>query len=397
MHRALFLASFDTIYAENQPMNKANFLALPVLLMLFIGCEHVQKRTNIINQPTAREAYNSGFKKHDSLLVRWNQAFTKAQQDSIIVTLPYAESGIFSAESFHVYSYDLQLREGEKLLVSVEKTPDSSQIFIEVFEKNEDSKKSIKLLKASERGSSKLTYTVQKYGIYKITVQPEMKREIPFQLKIYTQPTYGFPVSGAGNKNVQGLWAASRDDGKRSHEGIDIFAPKGTALLAITDGIISSTGDRGLGGKQVWLQDGLFGKTLYYAHLDSINVNEGQCVKLGDTVGFVGNTGNAESTEPHLHFGIYKGNTGPVNPYPYIKRTEIPEITANNTAAQGTINQPKTTIHQGPSAALKEIGTLSKNDTILVLGHYSTWFHIVAKDSIKGFVQQKRVDVLLSN
>lgn len=378
-------------------MNKPNFIALGILLLLFIGCEQVQKATNIVIQPTAREAYASRFEKDDSLLAHWKKAFIKAQQDSIIVTLPYAESGVFSAETFNVYSYDVQLREGEKLIISVEKQPDSSQLFIELFQKTEDSKKSTKLLKASERDSSQLRYTIQKYGFYKITIQAEMKREIPFQLKIYTQPTYGFPVSGVGNKNVQSLWAASRGDGKRSHEGIDIFAPKGTPLIAVIDGRISSTADRGLGGKQVWLQDGLFGKKIYYAHLDSINVQEGQRVKLGDTVGFVGNTGNAKTTESHVHFGIYKGSTGPVNPYPYIKQTEIPEITISNTTTQGTINQNNTTIHQGPSAAFKEIGALSKNDTLLVLGHYGAWFHIVAKDSTKGFVQQKRVDALPSN
>ncbi len=365
--------------------------------MLLAGCEQIQKAADVVTQPTAREVYDRNFEKDDSLLLQWKKAFSKAQQDSVLVTLPYAESGVFSAENFYVYAYDVQLREGEKLIVSVEKQPDSTQIFIELFQKSEDSTKSIKLLKASEKDSSQLSYTISKYGFYKITVQPEMKRAAPFQLKIYTQPTYQFPVSGAGNKNVQSLWAASRDGGKRSHEGIDIFAPRGTPLVAVTDGRISSTGNRGLGGKQVWLRDGLFGKTMYYAHLDSINVKEGQRVKLGDTLGFVGNTGNAKTTAPHLHFGIYKGSTGPVNPYPYVKITEIPEINQQNTWTKALVNRNKTTVHQGPSAALDEIGSLSKNDTISVLGKYGTWFHIVAKDSIKGFVNDNRLEVLPSN
>ena len=196
---------------------------------------------------------------------------------------------------------------------------------------------------------------------------------------------------------MQSFWAASRDGGKRSHEGIDIFAPRGTPLLAITDGRITSTGDRGLGGKQVWLRDGLFGKTMYYAHLDSINVAEGQRVKLGDTIGFVGNTGNAKTTAPHLHFGIYKGGTGPVNPYPYVKQTEIPEIPTINSTTQGVITRNKTSIHQGPSSALDEVGRAQKNDTISVLGQYTSWFHVATKDSLKGFVPQNRVSALPSN
>tara|TARA_A100000171_G_C2139511_1_gene153605 strand:+ start:3911 stop:5047 length:1137 start_codon:yes stop_codon:yes gene_type:complete len=378
-------------------MNKSHFLALGTLLLAILGCEQVQKVTDVVTQPTAREVYDRNFKNKDSLLLQWKEAFNKAQQDSIIVTLPYAESGVFSENAFNVYSYDVQLQEGEKLIVSVQKQPDSTQIFIEVFQKPKDSTKTLKLLKASEPGSSELTHTISNYGYYKITVQSEMKRAAPFQLKIYTQPTYGFPVSGAGNKNVQSLWAASRDGGKRSHEGIDIFAPRGTPLIAITDGRITSTGDRGLGGKQVWLRDGLFGKTMYYAHLDSIHVAEGQRVKLGDTIGFVGNTGNAETTEPHLHFGIYKGSTGPVNPYPYVKQTEIPEITTLNTKTRGVINRNKTSIHQGPSSALDEVGIVSKNDTISILGQYGSWFHIVAKDTLKGYVSRNRVAALPSN
>jgi len=378
-------------------MKTPTLFVLAILFLCILGCEQVQKVTDVVTQPTAREVYDRTFEKDDSLLLQWKEAFKKAQKDSILVTFPYAESGVFSAENFYVYSYDVQLREGEKLIVSVEKQPDSVQIFIELFQKSEDSTKTLKLLKASERDNSQLTYTITSYGFYKITIQPEMKLRSPFQLKMYTQPTYGFPVSSAGNKNVQSFWAASRDGGKRSHEGIDIFAPKGTPLLASTDGRIASTGNRGLGGKQVWLRDGLFGKTLYYAHLDSINVKEGQRVKLGDTIGFVGNTGNAVTTEPHLHFGIYKGKTGPVNPYPYVKKTEIPEITTLNTVTQGIIKRNTTMIHQGPSAALDGIAILSKNDTISVLGKYDVWFHVVAKDTIKGFVPQNRVETLLSN
>ncbi|MAZ74008.1 MAG: peptidase M23, partial [Flavobacteriaceae bacterium] len=114
-------------------------------------------------------------------------------------------------------------------------------------------------------------------------------------------------------------------------------------------------------------------------------------------LGFVGNTGNAKTTAPHLHFGIYKGSTGPVNPYPYVKQTEIPKITTVNYLTLGVSNRNKTSIHQGPSSALAEVGELVKNDTISILGQYSNWFYIQAKDSLKGFVPQNRVKGLSSN
>ncbi len=76
-------------------------------------------------------------------------------------------------------------------------------------------------------------------------------------------------------------------------------------MAVLANGRIGFTGEKGLGGKQVWLRDTKRGQSLYYAHLDSIAKTSGS-VKTGDTLGFVGNTGNARTTPPHLHFGIYK-------------------------------------------------------------------------------------------
>src|SRR5690606_27632559 len=137
-------------------------------------------------------------------------------------------------------------------------------------------------------------------------------------IHIYTQPSLGFPVAGKGNANIQSLWGADRDRGARRHEGVDIFAARGTAVIAVTDGIIVRSGAYGLGGEQVWLRDRLFGISIYYAHLDSIHVYPRQRVEKGDTLGFVGNTGNARTTSPHLHFGIYS-RYGAVDPLPYIR------------------------------------------------------------------------------
>ena len=378
-------------------MNTYKLFTPIIFLLVVLGCNQIQKVTDVVTNPTAREYYERNFDKGDSSLAHWKKAFTKAQRDSIIVTLPYSESGIFSSGGLQVLSYDVQLQEGENVFVTVDKQPDSVQVFIELFKKQDDSLAPVSLLKSSEPNSKELSYKVERYGVYKITVQPELNRSVPFQLKIYTKPTYAFPVSGAGNKNVQSLWAASRDGGKRSHEGVDIFAPKGTPLLAVTDGRIASAQEKGRGGKQVWLRDGLFGKTIYYAHLDSISVSAGQRVRIGDTVGFVGNTGNAKTTDPHLHFGIYKGASGPVNPYPYIKKTEIPETAPRIDWTYANVLKNGTTLHQGPSAALREIVTLSKNDTVSVLGLHGAWLHVVARDSVKGFVQRAHFAALPSN
>jgi len=131
--------------------------------------------------------------------------------------------------------------------------------------------------------------------------------------------TLAFPV--AGKKSMVGsYWGASRGGGRRKHKGIDIFARKGTPVVALADGVISLKETTPVGGKVLWLNPSSHSWTAYYAHLDKQFVKEGQYVRKGQVIGTVGNTGNAKYTPSHLHFGIYTA-AGPVNPLPYVKHS----------------------------------------------------------------------------
>lgn len=123
------------------------------------------------------------------------------------------------------------------------------------------------------------------------------------------------PVEGVQFDDITDTWGAARSGG-REHQGVDIFAPRGTPVLSSTEGLIVSVRDQGLGGKQVWVL-GPGGERHYYAHLDDWVTGIGTMtrVQVGDTLGMVGNTGNAAGTPPHLHYGIYTSG-GAVNPYP---------------------------------------------------------------------------------
>ena len=126
------------------------------------------------------------------------------------------------------------------------------------------------------------------------------------------------PVVGIRASNLDDSWHAPRDGGARVHKGIDIFAPKGTEVVAVVDGVISFIGDQKLGGHCIWLTTEN-GASFYYAHLDrwAAGLYEGEQVQAGDLVGYVGNTGNAKYTPSHLHFGINE-NDEMVNPYPLL-------------------------------------------------------------------------------
>lgn len=125
------------------------------------------------------------------------------------------------------------------------------------------------------------------------------------------------PVEGVSPKRVRDTWGAARPGG-REHQGVDIFAPRGTPVRSTTRGLVWHIGENGLGGTVVWVL-GPRGDRHYYAHLDRVaDIRERQRVEAGDVLGYVGNTGNAERTPPHLHYAIYRRAVGAVNPYPLL-------------------------------------------------------------------------------
>jgi peptidoglycan LD-endopeptidase LytH len=143
----------------------------------------------------------------------------------------------------------------------------------------------------------------------------------PYQLaKLLSAPPDSellMPVEGAQVRGVADTWGAARSDG-RTHEGQDIFAERGTAVYSATRGYVVRVGTNSLGGNVVFVL-GSGGRGYYYAHLDSYGPDavQGREVATTSILGFVGNTGNAEGTAPHLHFGVYTPD-GAINPYPLL-------------------------------------------------------------------------------
>ncbi|MEK7600699.1 MAG: M23 family metallopeptidase [Patescibacteria group bacterium] len=127
------------------------------------------------------------------------------------------------------------------------------------------------------------------------------------------------PVYGVSVRQVSDTWGAPRGE-DREHEGQDIFASRGTLVFSATNGyIVRVQEDRELGGNTVWVA-GAGGIRYYYAHLDrsAEGITVGQWVTTDTVIGFVGNTGNAVTTPPHLHFGVYERREA-LNPLTLLK------------------------------------------------------------------------------
>ena len=142
--------------------------------------------------------------------------------------------------------------------------------------------------------------------------------------RLYTQdpPSKIVMPLQMSKKQIANTWHAPRG-ANRLHEGQDIFVPRGTPTYSATRGYIYNIGQNRLGGQTVSLI-GSGGRVYYYAHFDTYaaGIAEGDYVTPQTVLGYVGTSGNAQGTPPHLHFGVYTP-TGPINPLPLLNdRTE---------------------------------------------------------------------------
>lgn len=116
------------------------------------------------------------------------------------------------------------------------------------------------------------------------------------------------PVQGIGRHQLQNTFEDSRGGGERVHNALDIMAPQGTPVLAVEDGKIEKLFTSKQGGLTIYQFDRSQTYAYYYAHLQKYadNLKEGQAVRKGEVIGYVGITGNASPDGPHLHFAIYR-------------------------------------------------------------------------------------------
>jgi len=134
------------------------------------------------------------------------------------------------------------------------------------------------------------------------------------------------PVRGIEVAQLSNTFDDARGQG-RVHEAIDIMAPRGTPVLAVADGTVEKLFSSVPGGLTIYQFDPDGRHAFYYAHLDryAAGLAEGQRLRQGEVIGYVGSTGNADVSAPHLHFAVFvlgpekQWHQGtPINPYPLL-------------------------------------------------------------------------------
>jgi len=380
-------------------MSSRGVLALSWLCLagVLAGCSGGRLLSRLTIAPSPHEQYASSLREAalaDTALARdWLRTADEALQRPLTIALPLRESGYFPADPPTATAYQVELTRGRRL--SVEITFDSVEItrlFVDLFELRGGGEPPERVASAPDGRS--LTYDVPRDGTYVLRVQPELLRSGRYTIVQRTLASLLFPVSGLTAGAVQSEVGAARDAGRREHEGIDIFAPRNTPVIAVVQGT-AQPGVNGLGGNVVWLRGRGARRSFYYAHLTRAAFETTTTVAAGEVVGYVGNTGNARSTAPHLHFGIYDG--GAIDPLPFLRADDpvpaAPPGAGDWLSEMVRVTAARTPLRAGTSRAAPAETQLERASLARVAGVAGSQLRVVLPDRSTGYLDRTAVAV----
>jgi murein DD-endopeptidase MepM/ murein hydrolase activator NlpD len=372
-----------------------------IIILGFVFCTFsctTQGPAGLFGKKTPHDAYsdkitNAGLKE-TALGRSWFTAAEQGLSRSLSISLPYSETGYFAADKPEAVGIRFKGNRGEKLNISLTKKPAAGfSIYMDLWELGEDAGKP-KWIMSADTTKSSVNYEVRRDGFYIIRLQPELLVSGEYNLSISTGPSLAFPVPAKAKPRIGSFWGDDRDAGGRRHEGIDIFAAFRTPLVAAANGTVNRVEENNLGGKVVFFRPYNKDYTLYYAHLDEQLVTQGQTLKVGDTLGLMGKTGNAASTAPHLHFGIYT-NSGAINPLAFINPVEkkpTPVTAAINNIGKWvrTASKPLK-IYGEPGVTPSNFVAIEVNSLLRVQSATAGWYKVVLPDGQQGYIQSNAV------
>lgn len=380
---------------RTRPFRLGARFALLGLLLASSACESVEEVAQRWVPTTPHEAYQAGLEAaglDDTALGRdWLSAAELALSQPQPIDLPFREEVFIAPDEADAVGYRFSLPRGRRIDVRLEvSSREDTEVFLDVLRVAEDSAGAPRALLNVDSLPDGLSYEPYRAGDYLVRLQPELLRGGTFTLTIEVEAALAFPVEGRSIGSVQSFFGAEREGGRRSHHGVDIFARRGTPVVASTAGLVRGVEQTNLGGNVVWVRDERMNRNLYYAHLDTQSVSNGDWVEVGDTLGFVGNTGNARTTPPHLHYGVYYRGEGPVDPMPFLRppATRPPDVTATRDALGDwvEVRNPGLRLRDAPSLHGPVVGEVDPGLPLRVLAANADWYRVRLPDGRDGYV-----------
>jgi peptidoglycan LD-endopeptidase LytH len=373
-------------------MQSIRFLGLAFIAATLSGCATGERLGGV---PTAlpraaaatpRDAHAAAIGADASALRAWEDASRRALRSGLTVAPSFRERIRFPENSAQAVAYRFHLLRGQTLRVRLEDLSGSGGVYADLFEVITDDM--FRHVYAADRGTAVVSYRATRDGVHVLRLQPPLAAGGLYEVTVLGENPLLFPVADGG-ASVGSVFGDPRDGGARGHEGIDIFAPRGTPVVAVAAGTVSAVQTTRAGGHVVWIEDGGRALSYYYAHLEEQLVRRGQYVNAGDTIGTVGNSGNAVGSRPHLHFGIYRPGTIALDPAPLLGGTTAAAEPLHDATMLGLwtyISGDRVRLRSSPSLAGAVIAELSSNTPALVIGGLADWHRVVLHDGTSGFV-----------
>ena len=362
------------------------------------ACEEAEQLRDRFREMTPYEAYQASLVSaglgETALAREWATAGREALENSAPVTLPFEEEGFVTPESPSAAAYRVVLPRGRRLVAEVKiDSPEGTRLFVDVFRAPDDERDPFRPVFSSDSVSLVFAYEPWRGGDFVLRVQPELLRGGRWRVALRQEAQLGFPVEGRSMSDIGSRFGAARDGGRRSHAGVDIFAPRGTPVVAASGGRVNRVSVTRRGGKVVWVRDPVRNASVYYAHLDSQHVRSGEQVQPGDTLGFVGNTGNARTTPPHLHFGMYRRGEGAVDPYPFLDPPTgaLPAREADLALLGGRV-RPRgngAQLRAGPGRETQPVAEFDGGAAARVVGAAGAWYRVRLAGGREGYLASR--------
>ena len=319
----------------------------------------------------------------------WLAAGSDVLANAIPVDLPLRETGYLSPDDPAARAWRFSLAQGRRLMINVDTiAADPFRVYLDLFELRGDPPE-LQLVANAEEGTVQLEFEPERDGTFVLRLQPELLRGGRFTITEYTTATLTFPLEGREGRSIASSFGDPRDAGGRDHQGIDIFAPRGTRVVAAADGWVSSASVNNLGGNVVWIRTSR-GQSHYYAHLNEQLVSAGTHVRAGEPIGTVGNTGNARATAPHLHFGIYRRGLGAIDPFPFIftgtARPAPVTADADELGSWRRVSIGNVRLRAAPALTAPIVRDLPQHTVVHIDGAVQDWYRVQLPDGTAGFV-----------
>jgi murein DD-endopeptidase MepM/ murein hydrolase activator NlpD len=372
-------------------MSRARGAAMLAALALAAACTK-GPLSRLSRPPSPHEAYVASLRTagldQTALGRDWLAAADRALTQPVIAPAPFRETGYFPPEQASAVGYRMSLRRGRVLDIDARfESLGSGRLFVDLFRLDPgDAPERISSLGAD---ATQLRVEIDADADYVLRVQPELLRGGRYELTRRTLASLPFPIPEITVRAVQSGFGAERDAGVRQHEGVDIFARAGTPVAAVTAGVAQPSTNN-LGGNVVWLQDPARGRTFYYAHLQRAALDRTTLVRSGDILGFVGNTGNARTTAPHLHFGIYA--RGAIDPLPFIAEdddTPPPPAVDLRLGTLARIRAARSPLRAGAAGDAPTATTLTRGTVVTLLGAAGGSWRVQLPEQSIGYVARQ--------